>query len=128
MKVDSSYIMYNSTQGTLEFRLSAKIAEDENWFLASCPELQMTDQGKTVKEAIRNLTEMVEISLIEAIETGHIESMLKALGFNRSKVPVPTVSIYEMSGAEYQNLVPIYLVSHIPSSSFTRVEYTSSEA
>ena len=74
--------MFNAGQRMLEFKLSAKITEDDDWYLAKCPELQITDQGKTVKEAIQNLSEMAAISLIEAIETGNIKPMLNELGFN----------------------------------------------
>ncbi len=124
MKADSSYIMFNAAQRMLEFRLSAEVWKEGRWYLARCPELKMTDQGKTTKDVIRNLTDMVIISLAEAIESNNIDGMLKELGFKRSKVPVPTVSIYEIPADKYVNLMPLTYAASIPVARVASIEYT----
>lgn len=115
MNHDVSYIMFNAKLRVLEIKLSIDIGRENGLYLATCPELQLIDQGKTMKEAIQNITEMALISLIEAIETGNIDAMMKELGFTRAKVPVPTVSIYKVSNEAYANLIPLEIEKHIPS-------------
>ena len=115
MKSDASYIMFNAKLRMLEIKLSIKIDRENGFYLARCPELQLTDQGKTMKEAIHNITEMAIISLIEAIETENIDAMMKELGFTQTKIPVPTVSIYKISNEAYANLIPLEVEKHISS-------------
>ena len=37
------------------------LEKDEAWFLASCPELDITSQGVTLEEAQGNLAEAIEL-------------------------------------------------------------------
>jgi len=46
---------------TLEF--SSVVTKEEKWYVASCPELGVASQGKTVEEAIDNLKEAIELYL-----------------------------------------------------------------
>lgn len=128
MKPDASYIMFNAKLRVLEIKLSIKIDRENSFYLARCPELQLTDQGKTMKEAIHNVTEMAIISLIEAIETGNIDAMMKELGFTQAKVPVPTVSIYKVSNKAYANLIPLEAEKHIPSTPGFPFEFATTGA
>jgi len=48
-------------------RLTAKIWKGEKYYIARCPELGVTTQGKTLKEAEKNLKEATEL---------HIEAMV----------------------------------------------------
>ena len=45
--------------------LTAIIHKEEEWFVAECPEVGTTSQGKTVEEAIANLQEATEVYLEE---------------------------------------------------------------
>ena len=45
----------------MKYRLSALITKEEEWYVARCPELNVTSQGKTLEEAKENLKEAVEL-------------------------------------------------------------------
>jgi predicted RNase H-like HicB family nuclease len=45
----------------MTYRFSAVITKDEDWYVARCPELRVTSEGKTVEEALANLREAVEL-------------------------------------------------------------------
>ncbi len=94
MSSNDSYVMINEKERFLEVKLSVRTFKDSGWFIAECPELDLADQGKTKRKSIENLHRMVIFSLIEAIESGNIEPMLKKLGFNKIKVPVPDLMIF----------------------------------
>jgi len=49
------------TKGTLEF--SSVVSKEGKWYVATCPELGITSQGKTVERSIDNLREAIELYL-----------------------------------------------------------------
>ena len=49
-------------------QLTADIKKGEKYFVARCPELGVTTQGKTLKEAKENLKEAVELHIDAMIE------------------------------------------------------------
>ena len=44
-----------------EYKLSALITKEDDWYVARCVELDVTSQGKTFEEARENLKEAVEL-------------------------------------------------------------------
>jgi len=110
----TSYVMFNTGERFLDVKLSVRTFKENGWHFANCPELDLVDQGKTIKAAIANLHEMVITSLIEAIETDNIDSMLKALGFTRSKVPKQSIAIYNIPADKYENLFPLTFKAAVP--------------
>ena len=50
----------------MTYTLSAIIEHEGNWYVASCPELDIASQGKTVEEAQKNLLEAVQLFLESA--------------------------------------------------------------
>ena len=46
--------------------LTAVIEKDEDWFVATCPELGVTSQGHSIEEAEAMIREAVELLLEEA--------------------------------------------------------------
>ncbi|MBI2336324.1 MAG: type II toxin-antitoxin system HicB family antitoxin [Deltaproteobacteria bacterium] len=44
-------------------KFSAIITKEEKWYVARCPELNVTSQGKTFEEAQKNLSEAIELYL-----------------------------------------------------------------
>jgi predicted RNase H-like HicB family nuclease len=48
--------------------LTAVIEKDEDWFVATCPELGVASQGRTIAEAEAMIKEAVELLLEEADE------------------------------------------------------------
>jgi len=47
----------------MKYRFSALITKENNWYVARCPELNVTSQGKNVEDARSNLTEAMELYL-----------------------------------------------------------------
>lgn len=47
----------------MKYRLSALVVKEEEWYVARCPELNVTSQGETLEEATENLKEAVELYL-----------------------------------------------------------------
>lgn len=105
---DNSYIFIDRLNRKLEVRLSYRSWRRGKWHFARCAELQMTDQGKTKREAITSLNKMVLISLIEAIETDNIDAMLKNLGFKMKKLPIPKRKYYSQKIDSFEDLNPLY--------------------
>ncbi len=48
---------------TKSFQLTAVIERDDDWFVATCPEVDVVSQGKTIEDARANLLEAVELFL-----------------------------------------------------------------
>lgn len=47
----------------MNYKLSAIIEHEGEWYVAVCPELDVVSQGHTVEEAKRNLHEAVQLFL-----------------------------------------------------------------
>ena len=41
--------------------MTALVFKEENWYVAKCLEVEVASQGKTKKEALRNLKEALEL-------------------------------------------------------------------
>jgi len=47
----------------MNYRFSALITKEDDWYVARCPELGVTSQGKGVESARANLREAIELYL-----------------------------------------------------------------
>jgi predicted RNase H-like HicB family nuclease len=47
----------------MTYRFSALITKEDGWYVARCPELNVTSQGKDVESARVNLGEAIELYL-----------------------------------------------------------------
>ena len=61
---------------TKPFQLTAVIERDDDWFVATCPEVDVVSQGKTIEDARSNLLEAVEL-FFEAASPSEIKRRLK---------------------------------------------------
>lgn len=57
--------MFSDSMKQLEKKFSAVISKEENFFVSFCPELGVSSQGASEKEALLNLKEAVELYLEE---------------------------------------------------------------
>jgi predicted RNase H-like HicB family nuclease len=64
----------------LEFQLFGVVKREGDWFIAHCPPLDVTTQGKSLAQAKKNLGEAAELFLISCIERGTLGQALKELG------------------------------------------------
>jgi predicted RNase H-like HicB family nuclease len=62
-QVDQASIISNESFQMKTKTFTAIISQDDNLFVADCPEVGTVSQGKTVDEAIANLKEATEIYL-----------------------------------------------------------------
>jgi predicted RNase H-like HicB family nuclease len=47
----------------MTYRFSALITKEDDWYVARCPELNVTSQGTRVEDARANLREAIELYL-----------------------------------------------------------------
>ncbi|MFQ3675460.1 MAG: type II toxin-antitoxin system HicB family antitoxin [Endomicrobiia bacterium] len=59
----------------MNYKFSAIIEKEGEWYTALCSEIDVASQGKTVEEAISNLKEAVELFLESASEEEISERM-----------------------------------------------------
>jgi len=53
----------SDTISGMNYRFSALITKEDDWYVARCPELGVTSQGKDVESARTNLREAIELYL-----------------------------------------------------------------
>jgi len=58
------------------FQLTAVIEREDDWFVATCPEVDVVSQGKSIEDARANLLEAVEL-FFEAASPSEIKRRLK---------------------------------------------------
>lgn len=67
---------------------TAVIEQDEDWYVALCPELDIASQGRSVEEARNNLAEAIEL-FFEVADSMEIEQRLhKNVFITQVGVPV----------------------------------------
>jgi len=86
-----------------EFRLFGRIKQRGGWYIAYCPPLDLTTQGKTMEEARQNLIEASQLFIMSCLERGTLDQALKELGF----VPLRSVRSQTLPPGTFQFPVPI---------------------
>jgi predicted RNase H-like HicB family nuclease len=64
------------------FQLFGTVKHEDGWYIAHCPPLDITTQGRTEKEAKENLIEATELFVISCFERGTFEQALRELGWS----------------------------------------------
>jgi predicted RNase H-like HicB family nuclease len=64
-----------------EFQLFGSIRQRGGWYIAHCPPLDITTQGKSPEEAKKNLIEACQLFISSCLERGTLDQALKELGF-----------------------------------------------
>lgn len=64
-----------------QFHLFGTIKKEGEWYIAYCPPLDLTTQGRTLSEAKKNLTEASQLFIISCLERGTLDLALRELGF-----------------------------------------------
>jgi hypothetical protein len=65
-----------------QFQLFGMMKQENGWYVASCPPLDITTQGRTEQEAKNNLIEASELFVISCFERGTFEQALRELGWH----------------------------------------------
>jgi predicted RNase H-like HicB family nuclease len=75
--------MSNGLQLRLE--LFGTVKRQGDWYVAHCPPLDITTQGRTEREAKQNLQEASELFLTSCLERGTLDQALRELGWVPAK-------------------------------------------
>lgn len=65
----------------VSLRLEALFSQEDGWFVASFPALDISSQGRSKAEAERNLIEAAQLFLESCFERGTLDEVLKGCGF-----------------------------------------------
>jgi len=65
-----------------EFKLFGTIKRQDDWYIAYCPPLDITTQGRTVAEAKGNLKEACSLFMLSCFERGTFEQAMRELGWS----------------------------------------------
>ena len=65
-----------------QFQLFGVLKKENGRYIAHCPPLDITTQGRTEAEAKRNLAEASELFVISCFERGTFEQALRELGWS----------------------------------------------
>jgi predicted RNase H-like HicB family nuclease len=76
--------MIDSMQLQIEaqFQLFGIVKREGGWYIAHCPPLDVTTQGRTQEEAKENLIEACELFVTSCFERGTFEQALRELGWH----------------------------------------------
>ena len=64
------------------FQLFGVIKQENGWYMAHCPPLDITTQGRTEAEAKQNLIEASELFVVSCFERGTFEQAMRELGWH----------------------------------------------
>lgn len=64
-----------------ECKLFGVVKRQGRWYIAYCPPLDLTTQGRAEAEAKKNLVEPSQLFIISCLEGGTFDQALKELGF-----------------------------------------------
>jgi predicted RNase H-like HicB family nuclease len=73
----------------IQLGLFGVVKREGSWYIAHCPSLDVTTQGRTLEEAKKNLIEASELFLISCLERGTLEQAFRELGVTPAKVAQP---------------------------------------
>ncbi|MCU1269582.1 MAG: hypothetical protein JWN74_876 [Acidobacteriaceae bacterium] len=65
-----------------QFQLFGVVKHEDGWYIAHCPPLDITTQGRTESEAKKNLEEAAELFVVSCFERGTFEQALRELGWH----------------------------------------------
>jgi len=60
----------------MKVKFTAVVWEEEGTYVSKCPEIDVSSAGDTVEEALANLTEAIELWLVNARELGIMDEYL----------------------------------------------------
>src|SRR5437660_7198507 len=65
-----------------EFKLFGVLKKEDGWYIAHCPPLDITTQGRTEAEAKKNLIEASELFVVSCFERAPLSRLLRELGWH----------------------------------------------
>jgi predicted RNase H-like HicB family nuclease len=65
----------------MTMKLPMLVKKKKDWWIASCPILDVVTQGETEEKAKQNLNDALSLFLVSCFERGTLDSVLKECGF-----------------------------------------------
>jgi predicted RNase H-like HicB family nuclease len=72
-------------QVVFNVRFQATVHREGDWFVSFCPVLDVASQGKSEREALKNLAEASRLFLLSCYDRGTLDQVLKARGLRTMK-------------------------------------------
>jgi len=95
----------------INIKLPVKIEKREEWYVSSCPVLDVFSQGNTEAEAKRNLEEALAMFLASCFERGTLDDVLRECGFDSIQShPMPDALDTGTSMEDHVD-IPLYLLA-----------------
>lgn len=94
----------------LKLKLPFKLIKRKNWYVASCPALDVASQGETPAKAKKNLIEALSVFFVTCIEQDTLTEVLKECGFMSVQLPSIKKKSNVASKADYVD-IPLYLLA-----------------
>jgi predicted RNase H-like HicB family nuclease len=66
----------------INYKFQVNIEQDEGWFVACCPDIDVCSQGLSEEEAKRNLVEALTEFIRFCLEKGTLERVVKERGLS----------------------------------------------
>ncbi len=106
-----------SMQIKMMLELPIKVVKKERWFIASCPALDVVDQGDTAEEAKAHLGEALMLFLESCLDRGVLEEVLRDCGFEPVCSDESDVAEREEIESPEDTIdVPLYLLAKLAGS------------
>ena len=74
-------------------RITATIWEENGVFVSKCPEIDVASAGDTFEEALANLTEAIELWLVNARELGIIDDYLPMMTTSKKSTQIIEINV-----------------------------------
>ena len=82
------------TQSLISFPFPIFTAKEGEWFVVSCPILDIATQGKTEKEAKENMRDLIKEYLRDSDTSKYFLKSIEGICFNYLSVPISKELIY----------------------------------
>ncbi len=76
-----------------KLRITATIWEEDGVFVSKCPEIDVASAGDTLEEALANLTEAIELWLVNARELGIIDDYLPMMTTSKKSTRIIEINV-----------------------------------
>ena len=110
---DTVRIRHNHPYGYTHVEVAITVLtfmDDEGYYIAYCPSLDLSDYGKDEEEAKRNFDEMLSLHFATVLEWGTLARDLKRHGWEvksekQKKVTAPSLDLLKKTNPIYKGLI-----------------------
>ncbi|MBI4081403.1 MAG: type II toxin-antitoxin system HicB family antitoxin [Candidatus Lambdaproteobacteria bacterium] len=97
----------------VSFRMRYEIFEEDEWVVASAPDLDVHSQGHTEREAVDNLREALELFIVSCLKRSTLDQVLRDSGFAPEQGLLAASHLKAQAGVKTIE-VPLHLLATRP--------------